>query len=256
MINFSPRPEATRPAEAGRSFFPRWHKRFSVAVAVMLTLAVFAPKLLLAQATNSTDTNQAVAAIDATTNDVNDIDTNRMNDLDDKYKLAVGDHLSFQILEDEDDPQTLPVTDSGEIDVPYIGRCSVVGKTCKELAGEIKIALEKKYYKQATVIISVDAMITKGIVYLVGPVRAPGPLEIPRDETLTLSKAILRAGGFIDEEADEKHVRVTRDGKDGATDRQSFVVDVYRILNKGETEKDMVLQPGDLIYVPERLLRF
>ena len=82
-----------------------------------------------------------------------------------------------------------------------------------------------------------------------------GPLEFPRDETLTLSKAILRAGGFLDL-ADQKHVRVTRDGKDGAKDRQSFVVDVSRILNKGETDKDVVLEPGDLIFIPERLIRF
>jgi hypothetical protein len=33
-------------------------------------------------------------------------------------------------------------------------------------------------------------------------------------------------------------------------------VDVGQIFDKGRTETDLPLQPGDLIYVPERLIRF
>jgi polysaccharide export outer membrane protein len=206
-------------------------------------------------------TNNQTAKLAPATNAVQNLETNRMNDLDDQYKLAIGDHLTFRIIEDEEDPKSMVVTDAGEIEVPYLGRYPVVGKTCRQLATELKARLEEKYYYQATVMISLDAMITRGIVYLAGPVRTPGPMEIPRDETLTLSKAILRAGGFADL-ADQKHVRVTRDGKTGvngkssASDQQVFIVNVYQILNQGEKDKDLVLQPGDLVYIPERLLRF
>ena len=72
---------------------------------------------------------------------------------DDKYKLRVGDKVAFQILEDRDLPKSLVVADSGELDIPYIGRMSVAGKTCRQLAAEVKAALEKDYYHQATVII-------------------------------------------------------------------------------------------------------
>src|SRR5262245_16682698 len=41
---------------------------------------------------------------------------------DDKYKLRVGDKISLQILEDRDLPKSLTVADSGELDVPYVGR--------------------------------------------------------------------------------------------------------------------------------------
>ena len=200
-------------------------------------------------------TNLHLVASVPSTNASANLGTNQLHDLDDQYKLAIGDHVSFRIIEDEEDPKDLLVTDTGEIEVPYLGRYPVVGKTCKELAAELKVRLEEKYYYQATVMIFVDAKLTPGLVYLVGPVRTPGPLELPRDETLTLSKAILRAGGFADL-ADEKHVRVTREGKGGAGDHQIFVVDVYKILNQGERDKDMVLEPGDLVYIPERLLRF
>jgi polysaccharide biosynthesis/export protein len=181
------------------------------------------------------------------------ISTNAMELLDNNYKLAIGDSITFQILEDEDDPKTLSVQDSGDVEFPYIGRFPATGKTCRQLAKQVKTELEKKYYYRATVIISVNAMITHGIVYIVGGVKAPGPLEIPRDDVLTISKAILRAGGF-DDFADEKHVRVTRRGDDGTN--EVLTVNVGAVLNNGQTDKDVKAEPGDLIYVPEKTVHF
>jgi len=212
--------------------------------------------------TNVASTNSAVPAVaitnapaSAATNGSAPAATNGMEALDDKHKLAIGDRLSFRIIEDQDEPRPLFVTDSGDMEVPYIGRFPAENKTCKQLAAELKTALEREYYYQATVILAVDAMVkTRGKVYLVGPVRIPGPVEMPSDETLTLSKAILRAGGFTDF-ADRRHVQVTRKGAD-AGKKQTFVVDVGQIFDKGKIERDVDLEPGDLIYVPERTIRF
>jgi len=176
-----------------------------------------------------------------------------MESLDDKYRLAVGDRLSYRIIEDEEDPKPLPVTDSGDVEFPYIGRFAAVGKTCRELAYALKTELEKDYYYHATVVIAVDFMTkNRGKVYLIGPVRVPGPQDIPNDETLTLSKAILRAGGFS-EFADMKSVKVTR--KVAGADK-TFTVNVAEILEKGKTAGDISLEPGDFVYVPERGIRF
>jgi polysaccharide export outer membrane protein len=248
-----PRPTISTPAGGFRSAdLLRAGTGWYVFVAAMLATAVFTSSGAETVKTNTL--NIATNRITVATNRIAG-ETNRMNDLDNVYKLAVGDHLSFQIIEDEDDSKEFLITDSGEVDVPYLGHYPVLGKTCKQLALELKAKLEKKYYYQATVIISVNAMLTHGVVYLVGPVRSPGPLELPRTETLTLSRAILRAGGFTDL-ADQKHVRVTREGTNGVSAQQLFVVNVYDILDQGETDKDLVLKPGDLVYIPERLLRF
>ena len=182
--------------------------------------------------------------------------TNSMDALDDKHTLAIGDRLSFRIVEDEEEPRSLIVTDSGDLEVPYLGRFPAENRTCKQLARELKAALEKEYYYQATVIIAVDSMArSRGKVYLVGAVRMPGPQELPSDEVLTLSKAILRAGGFTDF-ADQHNVKITRQGSTGKSDKETLVVDVGRIFDKGKTENDVALKPGDLIYIPERMIRF
>ncbi len=189
-----------------------------------------------------------------------------MDTLDGKHKLILGDLVSFRIVEDQEDPREtidprlallpIPVTDSGDLEVPYIGRFPALGKTCKQLAGEIKVALEKKYYYQATVIIGLF-QVTKsgGRVYLVGQLRTGGAVEIPGDEVFTLSKAILRAGGFS-EFADKRHVKLTRRSGDAGAQTTNVTVDVSDILEKGKTEGDLKLEPGDLIFVPSRTFNF
>jgi polysaccharide export outer membrane protein len=170
--------------------------------------------------------------------------------LDEKKKLGPNDYVSFRVVEDRDnDSQRLRVSDNGELEVPYIGPVPAEGKTCKELAYNIKAALEREYYYHATVILALDRVSEKsrGKVYVYGSVKGQGPQEIPADEVYTASKAVIRAGGFGDF-ANKRKVKVTRkNGKD-------FTVDLKRIIEEGHTEEDVVLQPDDQIYVPQRLI--
>ena len=175
---------------------------------------------------------------------------------DDKYKLRVGDRISLQILEDRDAPKSLVVADSGELDVPYVGRVQAADKTCKQLADELKTQLEKEYYHRATVVIALDlANKLLGRVYVWGQVRNQGPIDMALNENLTAGKAILRAGGFADF-ANKKRVKVIRGtGADG-TGKRTFDLNMVDILEKGKSENDIVLQPDDFIIVPSRLINF
>jgi protein involved in polysaccharide export with SLBB domain len=180
---------------------------------------------------------------------------------DDTYKLRVGDMISFQILEDriwnpQNAPQSLVVEDSGDMDVPYIGRVQAVGKTSKELAAEIKTALEKDYYQKATVVLSLNvASPILGRIYIWGQVHTQGALDMAVNENLTAGKAILRAGGFADF-ANKRKVKVVRSAPDAKGKSQTFELDMQQILENGKVDKDIVLQPNDLIIVPSRLVNF
>ena len=178
--------------------------------------------------------------------------TNSMTVLDDKKRLGANDYVSFRVVEDRDEQsQQLRVNDNGELEVPYAGLIPASGRTCKQLAYAVKAALEKEYYYNATVIIAVDRVSEKsrGKVYITGSVRGPGPQEIPADETYTVSKAVIRAGGFGDF-ADKRKVRVTR--KSGG----DFVVDLKNVIERGRSDEDLVLQPDDQVYVPQKLVNF
>jgi polysaccharide biosynthesis/export protein len=175
---------------------------------------------------------------------------------DDKYKLRVGDKISLQILEDREAPKSLVVADSGELDVPYVGRVPASDKTCKQLAEELKKRLEAEFYYRATVIIALDvANKYLGRVYVWGQVRNQGAIDIAMNENLTAGKAILRAGGFGDF-ANKKRVKLVRGAGAVAGSKQSFELNMVEILEKGKTEKDVVLQPDDFIIVPSRLINF
>jgi polysaccharide export outer membrane protein len=179
-----------------------------------------------------------------------------MDSLDDKHKLGLGDRVTFRVLEDRDEPKPLQVTDSGELEVPYLGRVAAMDKTCRQLAQEIKTQLEKDLYYSATVIIGVDVLNrNRGKVYIVGQVKTPGAIEIPSDDVFTLSKAVLGAGGFGDF-ADKKRVKLTRQSTNKEEEAKVFIVDVSEIWEKGKTDKDVKLQPGDLIFVPAKLVNF
>ena len=180
---------------------------------------------------------------------------------DNVYKFRVGDTVSFQVVEDrilklQLEPASLVVMDSGELDVPHIGRVMAVDKTSKQLGEEIKKMLEKDYYKKATVVLSLNvANHLLGRVYIWGQVHNQGAVDLNVNEELTVGKAILRAGGFADF-ANKRKVKVVRANADPAGKKQSFDLDLADILDNGNIDKDIVLQPNDLIIVPSRLINF
>ena len=179
--------------------------------------------------------------------------TTSMDVLDSSRKLGAGDRLSYRVVQEKRAPLSLTVTDSGEVEVPLIGRVRAGGRTCRELAEAIKPMLQREYFIHATVIIGLDSASAKsrGTVYVSGQVRTQGSIEIPAEERLTVSKAILKAGGFA-EFSDSKKVKLVRNKADGKT--ETTIVDVDAILTKGQIEKDPVLQPDDRIIVPRKFI--
>ncbi len=156
--------------------------------------------------------------------------------------------------EDRDLPKSLVVADSGELEIPYLGRVAAAEKTCKQLAQELKEQLEKDFYYRATVVLALDqASRFVGRVYVWGQVRNQGPLELAGNERLTAGKAILRAGGFADF-ANRKKVKVVRGGS--GMEKQVFQLNMVEILEEGKTEQDVALQPDDSVIVGSRLINF
>jgi protein involved in polysaccharide export with SLBB domain len=175
--------------------------------------------------------------------------------LDDRQKLGPGDRVTYRVIEDQDEPRPITITDSGDLQVPYLGLVHAAGKTSRELAGEIKVLLEKNLYYHATVIVALEWTDKKRVIgkfYVSGQVRNSGGFEIPAGEMITVSRAILSAGGFSDF-SDKKSVRLIRQTPTG---KQVFTINVADIFDKGRVDLDRPVQPNDLIVVPPRLVNF
>lgn len=164
--------------------------------------------------------------------------------VDPNRRLAVGDVVSFEIMEDRDPAVLKKVSATGDIDISPLGRVRVSGKTTEQAEAAIKAFLEKDYYWTATPRVALDTVNPVAVlrkVLISGEVRAPGPLEVAAGERLTLSEAILRAGNFTQWAKKEK-VKLTRGGS-------QQIYDVGKITAEGRVEDDPVLQDGDRIHV-------
>jgi protein involved in polysaccharide export with SLBB domain len=208
-------------------------------------VSIFAAQPPTATETSSS-TSDAAAVVGTTTS---------MDVLDSSRRLGPGDRLSYRVVEERRQPVGMMVADGGEVEVPLIGRVRATGRTCKELAQAIKPLLEREYFYKATVIIGLDAVSAKarGRVYLSGQIKQQGPIDIPPDERFTLSKAILKAGGFADF-ANHKKVKLIRKNADGSS--QTSIIDLDMVTVRGQLDKDPELQPDDTIIVPEKFVNF
>lgn len=187
----------------------------------------------------------------------------------------IADVLSFQVLEDGEPAKRLIVTDSAEVDVPYIGRVKAEGRTCKDLAYEVKDRLEEDFYHKATVIIGLDynaygsrtpgrgtgdgtgrrisTTSAEDGYTLMGQVSQPGVFPLRPDFEFKLSHAILQSGGF-QKFANNRRVRVLR--KDNAGELKTIIVNMRDVMAKGKLEKDILLKKGDVIIVDKKLFNF
>lgn len=123
---------------------------------------------------------------------------------------------------------------AGNIQLPYIGRLAVGGKTPGEVEGMIERGLRGLSQRpQALVSIRTNAF---NVFYVSGDVRTPGRYELglPRERLLD---ALARAGGTVNQ-PDDMVVRITRDGVSAET-RLSAV--------DASGPQNIALLPGDRV---------
>lgn len=160
--------------------------------------------------------------------------------------LAPGDVFQLKIVGEKELPEEYQVASDGTVDLPYIHTLKVTGLEPQEVARLIRERLiEEKVLSDPAVVVSVKEYVSKRIT-LLGEVQKPG--SFPVSPGLTLIQAVSMAGGLTSI-ANKEQVRLTRMAKDGTTN--TVVLDISAIT-EGDAP-DIPLQPGDRIYVKERI---
>ena len=150
---------------------------------------------------------------------------------------------------------TVQADPEGFITLPYLLQEPVL---CKDLTLDaLKQKLVKAYQNyirqpQVTVTFGpydANAGVSPwGYVTVLGDVGSPGQVNMPPTMDLTVTRVIQKTGGFRPF-ANKSHVVVYSCDQDGKKTRT--VVDVDEIGAKGRIEKDITLQSGDVVWVPE-----
>jgi polysaccharide export outer membrane protein len=163
----------------------------------------------------------------------------------DDTTLGVGDVFDVRVYGEQELSGQYRVAQDGTIDFPLIGRVEVRGRQPYEVADAIEVRLrEGGYLVNPQVSIFVQQYNSKRISVL-GAVESPGSFEMRSG--LTVIQAIGLAGGFT-ALANRDGTTVTR-RVEGRLRRFSVPVDA---IMRGE-EEDFLLQPQDIVYVPERI---
>jgi len=180
-----------------------------------------------------------------------------MDVLDNNRPISVGDTISIKIIEDRREALQQQVAVTGEVQAPYVGLINAKGKTCRDLAYNIKNELEKNFFTKATVVIAIDKLnerdqIAEGAIDLefyvmFGIVARQGKYDLPSNEDITISQAILRAGGFA-QFANKERVKIVRKTPQG---NKTILVNVDGIMRKGDLERDIFIRKDDVIIVEE-----
>jgi protein involved in polysaccharide export with SLBB domain len=155
------------------------------------------------------------------------------------YMVGPGDEILIEYFGIEDNKEKTFISRDGLLSLPEIGPLNVTGLTFIEMKELIK---EKVSRELAGVFVSVSIIKLRSIkVYILGEAYKPGAYTI--SALSSVSNALFVSGG-VNEQGSLRNIQVKRGGKLIST------YDFYDLLIKGNTKTEVVLQDGDVIYVP------
>lgn len=135
------------------------------------------------------------------------------------------------------------VRPDGMITLPLLGPVYVAGKTPEELRVELE-ERASKFYEDADVNVKVTAFASKR-VFVFGEVAAPGPYPFTGNNTVLATLARAQPNRL----SDPGRIHVLRPSSDGELVRR-MTINLDRMVRTGDTTLDVVMQEGDIIFVP------
>jgi len=155
-----------------------------------------------------------------------------------KYIVGPGDEIRITMWGRANANYNLTVDRDGKISIPTIGPLAVAGMTFEQMSGYL--------IKQAEQITGTNVDISMGSlrtmqVFILGDVRRPGAYTIGSFATIT--DALLMAGGPT-EIGSMRNIQLKR------KDKVIQTFDLYDLLLKGDKSHDVIMQAGDIVFVP------
>lgn len=169
--------------------------------------------------------------------------------IEETYRIGVDDNLQVKVWRNPELSVAVPVRPDGMISVPLIGDVRAGGMTPEEVAKVIRDKLAT-YIRDPNVTVIVTGLSSHEFlsrIRVTGAVRAPK--SMPYRRGMTVLDAILEAGGVNDFAAPNR-TKLYRRYKDKP---RTISIELGDILNEGKLATNVLLLPGDVITVPERL---
>ncbi|MEI8644216.1 SLBB domain-containing protein [Pseudoalteromonas sp. Hal040] len=157
----------------------------------------------------------------------------------DTYLIGRGDTLNINFYGKESESYEVVVDREGRISIPNLSPVQVAGLTFAEVKELVKAKVEQE-------VIGIKAFVSVGKlrsirVLVLGEAYKPGSYSV--SSLTTVSHALFVSGGVSDI-ASLRNIQVKRAGKVVAN------FDLYDLLINGDSSNDIILKPGDVVFIP------
>jgi polysaccharide biosynthesis/export protein len=184
--------------------------------------------------------------------------SNEINELNDKILtqaqmaeepgeilIGAGDLLQISVFEAKELDKTVRVNSRGFVSLPLVGEVKISGLSAIEAEEKIEDMYKSRFIKDPHVSIFVEEQISQRIT-LVGQFKNPGTYDYLSSQRLL---DVIALGGGLSERAGQiVQVRRTRYAQG---EPNTFIVDLDRLIKKGNVELNIRLNGGDVLFIPE-----
>lgn len=171
------------------------------------------------------------------------------------YRLSVTDRIRVSIFQEDDLTDILRIDARGNINLKLVGELRVAGMTVTEAQRAIEKAYrDGRFLRNPQVSVVIEDYAIRDVA-IEGQVKAPGRYVLPVESTYSIVELVTKAGGLTDI-AKGSAVVITRTSPDGK--RTTITVDVDSLIrgrkSSNPNNSAVLLEPGDVVYVPERII--
>jgi polysaccharide export outer membrane protein len=165
------------------------------------------------------------------------------------YVLKVSDVIEIDVYQEGDLNKSVRIEGDGTVALALVGKVKLAGMTVAEAKALITQLYNRDYLVDPQISLLVVSFSPK-VLHILGSVGSPGVVEIPPDRDLTLTEALSMVGG-VTRMGNPKAIKIKRVDQDGRS--RQMEVNFSKIVQDPDV-KDLVLNEGDTIWVPERII--
>jgi len=161
------------------------------------------------------------------------------------YIVGEGDVLEINVFGHDEMHSIVRVGADGTIIVPLLNKVKVGGLTVSQISDKLAKLLADGYIVDPQVSVFVKEYRNWQAVVL-GEVKKPGIQDLTSQTTIL--ELISRAGGLT-KDAGHKAIIKRKIVKDGKITTKTIVVDLWKLLEEGDTSQNILIHDDDTIYI-------
>jgi protein involved in polysaccharide export with SLBB domain len=149
--------------------------------------------------------------------------------------------------------QQQQIRPDGKISFEGVGEIEAAGKSPKQLVADLRMKILDRYKADLVGEKAIDVRILgyqSKVYYVMGQVYEPGPRLYTGRDTVLTALAIARPNPV----AWKERIQIIRPSYDENVEPKVFELNFDRMIAHGDTTMNVLLQEGDIIYVPPTIL--